>query len=131
MPSPSELPAYYAPVLALTGREIVAYASIALAVIGLALFFKYLPRWVAKSQGKKPAKGPGGGTPSPVGAGMPDLPPAVGEANILLLREGQQLGPYTADQVRHLVAYGQFDINALCWQPGQADWKPIREVLGG
>lgn len=160
-------------VLAISGRDLIAYASIFFAVIGLVLFFKYLPRWMKAMKPKSPqvSDDPGAGlaagmdleaemkktiqsplepqVESYVGAtlqqprdssrgGTIGLTPAKMETprqdplqpSILVLEKGIQHGPFNAAQVKEMMAGGVFSPDSLCWQPGQADWQPLKQVFG-
>jgi len=114
--------------LALTLPEIGAYASLLFAVIGIALFLKYAPEWMEKLSGKKKS----GPLPSPdelppmTATGLPD----TGTANILVLNKGEQQGPYSAEQIRQMLATGQMDKDAVCWVPGQPEWRPVGDLFG-
>ncbi len=154
----------------MSGRDLMAYASIALAVVGLLLFFKYLPRWMGKSKppspqvNHDPSAGLAAGmdlqaemkktmpgsttTPTPtaveasvtaaaLGTGLnisspaqPSSPTGPASAQILVLDKGIQHGPFDVVQVKEMMAGGTFGPDSLCWQPGQAEWQPLRQVFG-
>jgi len=144
-----------APVLAISSRDLMAYASIFFAVIGIVLFFKYLPRWLGWGKPKSaaahdPAAGLAAGmdlqaelkrtmqdvkgaqttveaSPISLGATPPTTEPT---GQILVLEKGIQHGPFNAAQVKEMMAGGVFSPESLCWQPGQAEWLPLKQVLG-
>lgn len=147
---------FSSPVLAISGRDLMAYASIFFAVIGIVLFFKYLPRWLGWGKPKPtpmandPAAGLAAGmdlqaelkrtmqevkgaqttveaSPISLGATPPTTEPP---GQILVLEKGIQHGPFNAAQVQEMMAGGIFSPESLCWQPGQAEWLPLKQVLG-
>ena len=48
----------------------------------------------------------------------------------LIVKDGQQLGPFTVDQVNAQLAGGMFDPEDLCWCEGFDDWYPLNQVEG-
>lgn len=48
---------------------------------------------------------------------------------VYLTRDGQQLGPYTHDQLRDMLASGEATADSLCWHEGLAEWSPLAEAL--
>ena len=48
----------------------------------------------------------------------------------LIVKDGQQLGPFTMDQVNAQLAGGMFDPEDLCWCEGFDDWYPLNQVEG-
>jgi len=48
----------------------------------------------------------------------------------LIVKDGQQLGPFTMDQVNAQLAGGMIDPEDLCWCEGFDDWHPINQVEG-
>lgn len=50
--------------------------------------------------------------------------------NLYLSRDGQNFGPYTADQARQYLAAGQFLASDYALFEGQTEWKPLGELLG-
>jgi membrane associated rhomboid family serine protease len=60
-----------------------------------------------------------GGTPAPVMAVTP---------TILLYRNGEQSGPFTAEQVRQMSLAGELPEDALYWREGMPEWKPVGEL---
>jgi hypothetical protein len=49
---------------------------------------------------------------------------------IFILREGQQYGPYTAEQARSYVESGDLQADDLAWHEGAVDWLPLQHLLG-
>ena len=47
---------------------------------------------------------------------------------IYVLRNGQKMGPYTADEVRSSLAAGSVKPTDLAWQDGAPDWQPIASL---
>lgn len=54
----------------------------------------------------------------------------VGAASAVwhVVLEGEQQGPYTAEQVGQFVAAGQLDYESYCWRDGFGDWMHLRDV---
>jgi hypothetical protein len=50
--------------------------------------------------------------------------------NLYISKDNQQLGPYTLDQARQLVANGTFQATDWAWHEGSADWVPLQQVPG-
>ena len=48
----------------------------------------------------------------------------------LIVKDGQQLGPLTMDQVNAQLAGGMIDPEDLCWCEGFDDWYPLNQVEG-
>jgi hypothetical protein len=48
---------------------------------------------------------------------------------IYLLRQGQQTGPFTAEQVRNMVFSCEISENDLGWQAGLAGWVPLNTFI--
>ena len=48
----------------------------------------------------------------------------------LIAKDGQQLGPFTAEQVNSQLAGGMLDPEDLCWAEGFEDWYPLNQVEG-
>jgi len=48
---------------------------------------------------------------------------------VFVARDGQQLGPYTIEQLRQMVSQGQFIDTDLAWYEGAPDWMPLAQVL--
>ncbi len=49
---------------------------------------------------------------------------------------GQQLGPYTLEQIKQMIREGRMPAAALVWTPGMTEWKPWQqtpefELMGG
>lgn len=42
--------------------------------------------------------------------------------------DGNQQGPYTADQIKEHIASGSLDLDTFIWRDGFSDWIPAREV---
>ena len=51
--------------------------------------------------------------------------------NIYIHKDGQQLGPFTEQQVKDSIYQGRFNGNDLAWKEGAADWQPINSLIGG
>ena len=52
-------------------------------------------------------------------------------ADIYLLIEGKQEGPYTEEDVRQYLADGRFQNDQLAWREGLTDWAALSEVAYG
>ena len=50
--------------------------------------------------------------------------------SFLVSKDGQELGPFTADQVNTQLSGGMLDPEDLCWTEGFEDWYPLSEVEG-
>jgi len=48
----------------------------------------------------------------------------------LVSKDGQELGPFTADQVNTQLSGGMLDPEDLCWTEGFEDWYPLNAVEG-
>ena len=44
-----------------------------------------------------------------------------------VLVNGEQQGPFSADQLKGYLAIGQFQPTDLAWHEGLPDWKPLTE----
>jgi|TARA_B100001971_G_C18196610_1_gene541861 uncharacterized protein (TIGR00266 family) len=49
--------------------------------------------------------------------------------NISISRNGQQYGPYSAEQVQQMLASGQLAAADLAYTEGMSEWKPLGELL--
>ncbi len=47
---------------------------------------------------------------------------------ILIVRDGEQFGPYTDEEVRDYLADGALLSTDLAWHEGLAEWTPVRDV---
>ncbi len=73
------------------------------------------------NQWQQAAQNNAGATPPP----MPGAAPAV---QYMLAVNGQQLGPYTLDQLRGMAQQGQFTAATFVWAQGMAAWTPAGQV---
>ncbi len=48
----------------------------------------------------------------------------------LVSKDGQELGPFTADQVNAQLSGGMLDPEDLCWTEGFEDWYPLNQAEG-
>ncbi|HMW77812.1 MAG TPA: DUF4339 domain-containing protein, partial [Rhodocyclaceae bacterium] len=48
---------------------------------------------------------------------------------LFVASNGQQTGPFTADQIRQMLAGGSLKSSDLAWREGMAEWRPLAEVL--
>lgn len=55
-------------------------------------------------------------------------PPPVPQLQVFLALNGQQQGPYGADQLRQLAINGTLKADTLVWQQGMAGWEPAGNV---
>jgi uncharacterized membrane protein YhaH (DUF805 family) len=55
----------------------------------------------------------------------------VGGASLLILHNGQQLGPYSEIQLRQYVESGVFSSTDLVWRAGMREWTPLSHILPG
>ncbi len=51
-------------------------------------------------------------------------------ADIYLHLNGEQKGPFTADQVRAMLATGEITAETLAWRAGMSDWTKVGAVVG-
>lgn len=49
--------------------------------------------------------------------------------DIQILRDGQQIGPFSEETVQSLLKQGNILINDLAWRPGMPQWLPLHAVL--
>lgn len=49
--------------------------------------------------------------------------------DILIVRNNQQLGPFTSSQVQESINQGLLTVDELAWRPGNPAWKPIGVLL--
>jgi len=49
---------------------------------------------------------------------------------ILILRDGQQAGPYSEEAVHTLLSNGEVRLGDMAWRKGMGDWLPLGEILG-
>jgi len=52
------------------------------------------------------------------------------QASYLVLRDGQQFGPYSIDQIQGYSSEGRINPNDLVWTQGMAQWVPLSQILG-
>jgi membrane protein YdbS with pleckstrin-like domain len=50
--------------------------------------------------------------------------------NLLINKDGKQLGPYSLDETRALVLSGQLEADDWAWPDGGTKWIPLKEVPG-
>lgn len=50
---------------------------------------------------------------------------------IYLARNNEQAGPYTLEQVNHMLAAGQVVLTDLAWHEGMDNWQPMSQLTGG
>lgn len=48
---------------------------------------------------------------------------------ITVLKNGQNIGPFTQDELKNLIRKGTFDANDLAWHEGLENWQPIVEIV--
>jgi len=49
--------------------------------------------------------------------------------DIYILRDGEQIGPFSKDAAQILVRQGTISTNDLAWRRGTLEWRPLGEVL--
>src|SRR4051812_9011061 len=66
------------------------------------------------------------------GSGRPafSMRTSPGPTEYYLLREGEQVGPYSLDQMRLWWRVGMLDVGQLFWQEGMAQWQPVSNLAG-
>jgi hypothetical protein len=52
------------------------------------------------------------------------------EPQFLLAINGEQVGPYTKDQIGAMIRQGQISVDTLLWRSGMLEWMPIKNVPG-
>lgn len=50
--------------------------------------------------------------------------------NILIGKDGKQLGPFSEEQIRSMVESGMLASSDLAWHDGRPDWSPLWQILG-
>lgn len=50
--------------------------------------------------------------------------------NILIGKDGKQLGPFSEDQLRSMIESGMLTSSDLAWHDGRPDWSPLWQILG-
>ena len=50
--------------------------------------------------------------------------------NILINKDGQQLGPYSVEDAKSLVLSGHFSATDWAWTDGATDWVPLNHIPG-
>lgn len=73
-----------------------------------------------------PVPGPQPG-PAPTPPPPPPPPPPT-ETTWMIIQNGQQAGPFTAEQLKQLGAQGQFTRDSLVWSAGMTQWQKAGEV---
>jgi len=48
---------------------------------------------------------------------------------ILVIKDGEQYGPYELNDLAGYVSQGSFALTDLCWQDGWADWQPLSSII--
>jgi membrane protein YdbS with pleckstrin-like domain len=48
---------------------------------------------------------------------------------ILVIKDGEQYGPYELNDLAGYVSQGSFTLTDLCWQDGWADWQPLSSII--
>src|SRR2546425_42761 len=51
--------------------------------------------------------------------------------NIYIIRHGEQFGPYDMHSAFGYMREGALSADDLAWHEGMAEWKSLKEVLGG
>jgi len=73
-------------------------------------------------------------TPQPQALGVPSPSitsvPANVPQQVLIIRNGQQFGPYPIAQANAMLSNGELLADDMAWYEGEADWKPIKQVPG-
>lgn len=102
----------------MTGSILFGWVSLVAAVIGLILFFRRIILWQMRktSAPVTPLES------TPVSALTP-------EHRVLVISDGAQSGPYTRAEIVSMYQAGRFTIDAMCWEPGQTDWKPVKTLV--
>jgi hypothetical protein len=52
-------------------------------------------------------------------------------SNIYIHKDGNQLGPFTEQQLKDEITQGHLSASDLAWKEGTPDWVPISSLLGG
>lgn len=50
--------------------------------------------------------------------------------NYFIVKAGQQLGPFSEDQVRAMLHQGAIALQDLFWREGEPEWKPLAQWEG-
>lgn len=101
-------------------------------LIGLAVraFF-----WVWKQLPKKDAPPDNSGSKRKMPSRSPQSPAAVPAqpvaiTAILVLKDGEELGPYTLEEINRTLSSGEFLTSDLAWHEGLAEWVPLKSIAG-
>jgi hypothetical protein len=62
--------------------------------------------------------------------GEPPIPPAPQEKPYFIYKNGQQLGPYSLNQVTSMISQGQLSGTDWAWTEGMDNWKPVSMTPG-
>ncbi|MDP6360650.1 MAG: TMEM43 family protein, partial [Planctomycetota bacterium] len=117
-------------------RPVLGVGLLVVAAGGLgAMFFlrKPKPRGGGRGQGKPGKTDAPQAAPAPQPAPAPPPPQALAPSappSMMVSRDGEQLGPFTLDDVRSKLQSGEFDATCHTWQEGMANWVPIQETPG-
>jgi len=52
------------------------------------------------------------------------------ETQLLLAVNGQQMGPYTQDQIAAMIRQGIISVDTLAWRSGMLEWTPLKSIPG-
>ena len=89
--------------------------------------FKQLPKEnksLRKSVQKSPDLSYSAGPAAPVAL------EATPTREILVLRDGQQLGPYPVEEINRQLSTHVFEASDLAWYEGLAEWQPLSSIAG-
>jgi hypothetical protein len=95
----------------MNAHDLLAWVSLVLSIVGIVLFVRRIILW---RQYKRQS--------------LQKI--AVGEALVLVVSEGKQQGPFTRVEAQTLALGGRFSPDALYWEPGMMEWKPIEGLKG-
>lgn len=68
--------------------------------------------------------------PQPAAPAPPPAPAPASVGPITVSKDGQQLGPYSVDQIKALVQQGKLAPQDYAWYDGLTDWVPISKLPG-
>ncbi|MBE7157907.1 MAG: DUF4339 domain-containing protein [Rhodospirillales bacterium] len=51
-------------------------------------------------------------------------------AQILVLKDEQQRGPFSVDEINGQLAAGTFELSDLAWHEGLTEWQPLGSIAG-
>lgn len=98
--------------------KFVAWLSLLLAAVGIFL----LVRRIILVKIRQTA------TPKAAPLESPPMAELTPEHRILVISNGEQFGPFTRTEVITMLHSGRVAPDAMCWEPGNVDWVPVKTL---